>query len=94
MAVPVVDFSVRELKIRYSEKATKIWLVFHFFLHYLLASKYNWKIGKNFVAFSEYLNFKNTIDFLLKSEVLPTFYFPKKYLTFSLNIFILKKKSH
>jgi len=33
-------------------------------------------------------------DFLLKSEVLPTFYFPKKYLTFSLNIFILKKKSH
>jgi len=63
MAIPVVEFYVRELKFRYSGKVTKIWPIFHSFLHYLVASKYKWKIGKNFVAFSEYLNFKNTIDF-------------------------------
>ena len=43
------------LKLRYSEKATKIWPIFH-----SLASNYKEKMGHNFVVFSEYLNFKET----------------------------------
>ena len=45
------------IKFRYSEKATEIGSVFQFFWHYLLSSNHKWKMGQNFVAFSEYLNF-------------------------------------
>jgi len=31
-----------------------------FYITYVVLSKYKWKIGKNLVAYSEYLNFKNT----------------------------------
>ena len=43
-------------KFRYSEKATKIWLIFHW--HSLVESNYKWKMGQICVALSEYLIFK------------------------------------
>ena len=46
------------VKFRYSEEAkTNCPHPPLFVLHYLLASKFKWKMGQMFVAFSEYLNF-------------------------------------
>ena len=46
-----------ELKLMYSEKATKFWEIFTFLLSNVLRVKSKVKISQNFVAFSEYMNF-------------------------------------
>ena len=47
------------LKFRYSEKATKIWPIFHLWVH----------------AFSEYLNFKSDLNFFHNYIILTSYYF-------------------
>ena len=44
------------IKCRYSEKATKIWPIFHFLfdITYIVATNHKWKMGFIFVAFSGY----------------------------------------
>ena len=46
------------LKFAYSEKATKFCEIFSLLLSYLVPVKSKVKISQNFVAFSEYMNFK------------------------------------
>ena len=47
------------VKFGYSEKATNFEKIFHLkFDVYWVASNFQWKIFSNFVAFSEYPNFK------------------------------------
>ena len=45
----------------YSEKATKFCEIFTLLLYYVVPVKSKVKILKNFVAFSEYMNFKISI---------------------------------
>ena len=40
-----------------------------FIWQYLILSNYNWKMGQIFVAFSEYLNFKNVIRYHSRSRI-------------------------
>ena len=40
---------------------------FTLFRRYLVASNYKWKMGQIFVAFLEYLNFKNDYVLILKT---------------------------
>ena len=47
------------LKFIYSEKAKKFWKIFPSLLSAVHTVKSKGKILKNFVAFSEYMNFKN-----------------------------------
>ena len=47
------------LKFIYSEKATKIFEIFTQGLSYVVPVKIKVKISQNFVAFSEYMNFKS-----------------------------------
>ena len=49
------------VKFIYSEKATKLCLIFTLLLTVCTVVKSKLKISQNFVAFSEYMNFKNTI---------------------------------
>ena len=42
----------------YSEKSTKFWEIFTLLLSYVVPVKSKEKMSQNFVAFSEYLNFK------------------------------------
>ena len=46
------------VKFIYSEKATKFWEIFTLILSYVVSVKNKVKISQNFVAFSEYMNFK------------------------------------
>ena len=46
------------IKFIYSEKATKFCEIFTLLLSYVLPVKSKVKISQNFVAFSEYMNFK------------------------------------
>ena len=46
------------LKFIYSEKATKFCEIFTLLLSYVVPVKSEMKILRNFVAFSEYMNFK------------------------------------
>ena len=46
------------LKFIYSEKATQFCKIFTFLLSYVVPVKCKVKISQNFVAFSEYMNFK------------------------------------
>ena len=48
-----------KLKFIYSEKATKFCEIFTLLLPYVVPVKSKVKISQNFVAFSEYMNFKN-----------------------------------
>ena len=48
-----------ELKFIYSEKATKFCEIFTLLLSYVVPVKSKVKISQTFVAFSEYMNFKN-----------------------------------
>ena len=47
-----------EVKFIYSEKATKFFEIFTLLLAYVVPVKSKVKISENFVAFSEYMNFK------------------------------------
>ena len=47
------------LKFVYSEKATKVCEISTLLLSYVVPVKSKLKISQNFVAFSEYMNFKN-----------------------------------
>ena len=49
------------LKFIYSEKATQFCEIFTLFLTTVHAVKSKVKISQNFVAFSEYMNFKNSL---------------------------------
>ena len=49
----------KEVKFIYSEKATKFCQIFPLLLSYVVPVKSKGKISQNFVAFSEYMNFKN-----------------------------------
>ena len=46
------------LKFIYSEKVTKFWEICTLLLPYVLPAKSKVKISQNFVAFSEFMNFK------------------------------------
>ena len=48
------------LKFIYSEKATKFCEIFSLLLSYVVPVKSKVKISQHFVAFSEYINFKNS----------------------------------
>ena len=50
----------KKLKFIYSETATKFCEISTFLLSYVVPVKSKVEILKNFVAFSEYMNFKNT----------------------------------
>ena len=50
--------NISTLKFIYSEKATKFCEIFTLLLSYVLPVKSKVKISQNFVAFSEYMNFK------------------------------------
>ena len=52
-----------KLKFMYSEKATKFCEIFTLLLSYVVLVKSKVKILQNFVAFSEYLNFKSKVIF-------------------------------
>ena len=94
------------LKFRYSEKATKIWPICIplFFWHYLVTSNNKWKMGQNFVAFSEYLNFNRTTFalsinmkkkqqiyfYLLFNDVMKKWYWPPNIFSGLLKIYISK----
>ena len=49
------------LKFIYSEKATKFCEIFTLLLSYVVPVKGKVKISQNFVAFSEYMNFKYVV---------------------------------
>ena len=49
------------LKFIYSEKATKFWEIFTLLLSYVVQVKSKVKISQNFLAFSEYMNFKGEV---------------------------------
>ena len=53
-----MDFPYYRLKLIYSEKATKFCKIFTLLLSYVAPVKSKMKILQNFVAFSEYMNFK------------------------------------
>ena len=55
----------RFLKFKYSEKATQFCEIFTLLLSYVVPVKSKVKISQNFVAFSEYLNFKISRDRLM-----------------------------
>ena len=50
------------LQFIYSEKATQFFEIFTFLLSYAVSVKSKVKISQIFVAFSEYMNFKNLFD--------------------------------
>ena len=56
------------LKFIYSEKATKFYEIFALLLSYLVPVKRKVKISQNFVAFSEYMNFKENVTYLTDNE--------------------------
>ena len=58
-----VIFDQSDIKFIYSEKATKFCEIFTLLLSYVVPVKSKLKILQNFVAFSEYMNFKNKIKF-------------------------------
>ena len=47
------------IKFIYSEKATKFWEITTLLMSYVVPVKSKLEILQNFVAFSEYMNFKN-----------------------------------
>ena len=51
----------QQVKFIYSEKATKCCEIFTLFLSFVVPVKIKVKISQNFVAFSEYMNFKNLL---------------------------------
>ena len=53
--------NIFELKFIYSEKATKFCKIFTLLLSYMVPVKNKVEISQNFVAFSEYMNFKDRI---------------------------------
>ena len=53
-----------QIKFRYSEKATKFCEMSNLLLSYVVPFKSKVEISQNFVAFSEYLNFKDPIAFV------------------------------
>ena len=50
--------NMKMIKFIYSEKATKFWEIFTLLLSYVVPVKSKVKILQNYVAFSEYMNFK------------------------------------
>ena len=50
------------VKFIYTEKATKLCKMFTLLLSYVVPVKSKVKISQNFVAFSEYMNFKSVIS--------------------------------
>ena len=56
------------LKFVYSEKTTKFWKISNLLLSVCTVDKSKVKILKNFVAFSEYINFKCLVDQALNSN--------------------------
>ena len=54
----LVSSETTHLKFIYSEKATKFCEIFTLLLSYVVPVKSKGKIPKNFVVFSEYMNFK------------------------------------
>ena len=56
--IKIDDIMHRMVKFIYSEKATKFCEIFNLLLSYVVPVKSKMKISQNFVAFSEYLNFK------------------------------------
>ena len=65
-SAPVVK-KEKYVKFIYSEKATKFCEIFTFLLSYVVPVKSKVKILQNFVAFSEYMNFKRE-DFWQKVQ--------------------------
>ena len=57
--------TLHSLKFIYSEKATKVCEIFTLILSYVVPVKNKVKISQNFVAFSEYMNFKSKTFLLL-----------------------------
>ena len=55
------------VKFIYSEKATKFYEIFTLLLSYVVPVKSTVKISQNFVAFSEYMNFKERPLWYLES---------------------------
>ena len=51
------------LKFIYSEKATKFWEISALLLSYVVPIKSKVEISQNFLAFSEYTNFKRSFAF-------------------------------
>ena len=61
--LPSIKYIYERVKVRYSEKITQICPILYFILTlstYSVASNKKGKIGQNFVAFSEHLNFTST----------------------------------
>ena len=58
-------YSVIEIKFIYSENATKFCEIFTLLLSYVVPVKSKVKILENFVAFSEYMNFKSNGEIIL-----------------------------
>ena len=56
------------IKFIYSEKATKFFEIFPLLLTVRTAVKSKGKISQNFVAFSEYMNFKNVLFYFFLSN--------------------------
>ena len=55
-------FYIGNIKFIYSEKATKFCKIFTLLLSYVVPVKSKMKISQNFMAFSEYMNFKQFIE--------------------------------
>ena len=55
------DFGIDQLKLIYSEKATKFFEIFTLLLSYVVPVKSKVKISHKFVAFSEYMNFTSNV---------------------------------
>ena len=60
----VIGYFVR-IKFIYSEKATKFCKIFTLLLSYVVPVKSKMKISQNYVAFSEYMNFKRKVKLTL-----------------------------
>ena len=56
------------IKFIYSEKATKFCEIFNLLWSYVEPDKSKVKILQNFVAFSEYMNFKENVTYLTDNE--------------------------
>ena len=56
--IVVMTHSYDDIKFIYSEKATKFCEIFALLLSYVVPVKSKVKISQNFLAFSEYMNFK------------------------------------
>ena len=80
-----------QLKLLYSEKATKFYEIFPLLLTTVHTVKSKGKISQNFMALSEYLNFINKINnYIVISSLLQPYFTckkgPKEHETLALNI--------